>query len=277
MEWKIGEIRQIDGEWYQCVESHFSCEGCDFKNTSKCSHEGVECSYPIRQDHTSVIFKKLEKVGEPCEFQKRAIQTYKLYTEPFISVDMDFINTYLNGSDTIDIIITQDIEDMGENKTQLPKEDNSLTKVVYAYVNGKISDNELIKSIKEMSDEYPFEKNNLKPFSLEEAKQGKPVCTRDGRKVRIISFDREFLYDGQNYCIVALINDGPHNEIVYSYTKDGLYNPGKIHERDLMMLSEKKSGWIVICKDAMLYNSEEAAKNVCANDNYIPVKVEFEI
>ena len=30
---------------------------------------------------------------------------------------------------------------------------------------------------------------NLKPFNLEAAKQGKPVCTRDGRKARIICFD----------------------------------------------------------------------------------------
>ena len=29
----------------------------------------------------------------------------------------------------------------------------------------------------------------MKPFDLEEAKAGKPVCTRDGRKVEIISFE----------------------------------------------------------------------------------------
>lgn len=29
----------------------------------------------------------------------------------------------------------------------------------------------------------------LKPFDLEAAKQGKPVCTRDGRKARIVCFD----------------------------------------------------------------------------------------
>lgn len=61
-----------------------------------------------------------------------------------------------------------------EIKTTFPKEDNALTRTVYAYVNGKISDKELIRSIKEMSDEYPYNKNNLKPFSLELAKQGKP-------------------------------------------------------------------------------------------------------
>lgn len=28
----------------------------------------------------------------------------------------------------------------------------------------------------------------MKPFNLEEAKAGKPVCTRDGKRVEIISF-----------------------------------------------------------------------------------------
>ena len=65
----------------------------------------------------------------------------------------------------------QNKEDMEE--ASLPKEDNPLTRVVYAYVNGKIS-------------EHPYNKNNLKPFSLELAKQGKPFCTRDGRKARIM-------------------------------------------------------------------------------------------
>jgi hypothetical protein len=29
----------------------------------------------------------------------------------------------------------------------------------------------------------------MKPFNLEEAKAGKPVCTRDGKRVEIISFE----------------------------------------------------------------------------------------
>lgn len=45
-------------------------------------------------------------------------------------------------------------------------------------------------------------KLNLKPFDLEAAKAGKPVCTRDGRKARIICFDAKC-----NKPIVALIYD----------------------------------------------------------------------
>lgn len=45
------------------------------------------------------------------------------------------------------------------------------------------------------------ENNKFKPFDLEQAKAGKPVCTRDGRKARIICFD---LKNG-NHPIVAAI------------------------------------------------------------------------
>ena len=88
----------------------------------------------------------------------------------------------------------------------------------------------------------------MKLFNLEEAKAGKPVCTRDGRKARIICFDRKFFYEGQDYCIVALINESCYNEAIYSYTNDGLYTSGKINNSDLMMCPEKKEGWVNIVK-----------------------------
>ena len=46
------------------------------------------------------------------------------------------------------------------------------------------------------------ENNKFKPFDLEQAKAGKPVCTRDGRKARIICFDTKTLGD---YPIIALV------------------------------------------------------------------------
>lgn len=41
----------------------------------------------------------------------------------------------------------------------------------------------------------------MKPFNLEEAKAGKPVCTRDGRRVEIISFENP----SDNYPILAKV------------------------------------------------------------------------
>lgn len=45
-------------------------------------------------------------------------------------------------------------------------------------------------------------KLNLKPFDLEAAKAGKPVCTRDGRKARIICYDRQ---SDHGFPLVALV------------------------------------------------------------------------
>lgn len=123
-----------------------------------------------------------------------------------------------------------------------------------------------------------------KPFDLEAAKKGKPVCTRDGRKARIVCFDREYLYEEQNYSIVALIKS-PYGEAIYSYTKDGLYNSNTTHDNDLMMLCEKKEGWVNLWRhesgtvhpDGNVYSSKEEAVKIGSRDyNYIAtVKIEW--
>ena len=55
----------------------------------------------------------------------------------------------------------------------------------------------------------------MEEFNIEKAKNGFPVCTRDGRKVRILCFDRKtcepqdndpiFSFD-DGHCIVALVS-----------------------------------------------------------------------
>ena len=84
------------------------------------------------------------------------------------------------------------------------------------------------------------ENNKYKPFNLEEAKAGKPVCTRDGRKARIICFDAK----GDPCPIIALVEENGI-ESAYHYDKNGqnAYNKSKL---DLMMLPEKKSGQVNI-------------------------------
>lgn len=48
---------------------------------------------------------------------------------------------------------------------------------------------EIFVEIKQNKEDMKEKKLNLRPFDLEAAKAGKPVYTRDGRKVRIICFD----------------------------------------------------------------------------------------
>lgn len=119
----------------------------------------------------------------------------------------------------------------------------------------------------------------MKPFNLELAKQGKPVCTGDGRKARIICFNRNSLY---NFPIVALIEYGHYEEKPVTYTNNGKSSGC---EPDLMMANEKHECWINIFKGAdgiyfthRTYNTkkeaEEAGRNI---KSYITTtKVEWE-
>ena len=285
MEHKIGEIFEHNGEWYQCVECD-SCNEC-LLYTTECG-SGTKsdladkvfglCSKVRRSDNKHVIFKKLEKFGKPYDDCGTILQRFRIHTN-VTNADTKGLELHIYSNNTIGIEIKQKQEDMEENKTTFPKEDNALTRTVYAYVNGKISDKELIKSIKEMSDEYLYNKNSLKPFSLEAAKTGKPVCTRDGRKARIICFDRRLFYKNVSYPILALVERSDGEDDVCGYNEKGkvLIEDGAEYKDDLMMLPEKRSGWAKVRKDINLYDTkEEADRKMIGNDEYVTAKVCWE-
>lgn len=134
-------------------------------------------------------------------------------------------------------------------------------------------------------DECLFGKQELKlkPFDLQKAKAGKPVCTRDGREARIICFDRNSIQP-----IVALIKNFNEEESVNVFFKDGhsLSKNNEV-EADLMMLSEKRSGWVNIDWDCNakratieseeIYNTkEDALRNVSSQTHKDTVKIEWE-
>ena len=125
--------------------------------------------------------------------------------------------------------------------------------------------------------------SNLKPFDLEAAKAGKLVCTRDGRKARIISFDRH----GEDCPIIALVVDSKNAECeeVIDYTLDGICNENIINHNkyDLMMFTRKKEGWLNIFKDfedtvCCVYPTEkEALEDGEIEKDYITtIKIEWE-
>ena len=140
----------------------------------------------------------------------------------------------------------------------------------------------------EIKNQENMEENklSLKPFDLEAAKKGKPVCTRDGRKARIICFDRK----GYNrFPIVALIMNDDKESDIYTYRPNGkLDNNGNESDKDLMMLPEKHEGWINIYKtyddkfaamtgSLYLYKTEKEAKMEADPDKVLStVKIEWE-
>ena len=60
----------------------------------------------------------------------------------------------------------------------------------------------------------------MKPFDLDEAREGKEICTRSGRIARIVCFDAS----NEPYPIIALINDDEGREFVEAFTLEGKYS-----------------------------------------------------
>ena len=228
MERKIGEIFELDGEWYQCIEND-SCGECSFFTTECGSGTKSDladkvaglCSKVRRIDSKHAIFKKLEKVGEPYMLVDKKFQKYKVFKTPYIYHKVDcswqsFADPYY-----ISLEIKQTKEDMEE------KDIKPYDKI---FSEGTVSNTENLVT------------SSLKPFDLEAAKSGKPVCTRDGRKARIICFDAK---DTQP--IIGLYEkniDGIVREYLCSYHTDGRMYDDQDTGYDLMMLPEKKEGWI---------------------------------
>ena len=292
MEHKIGEIFEYNGEWYQCVKSA-RCGGCDFMKDICIDGPSIKCTTVERSDKTSVIFKKLEKVGEPIIGKVHIqLQRYKIYTEPIIDPAENI--GYVNEENTIAIEIKQTKEDMKENNGG----NTPLNKLTDRYVNGSINYDEFEKEVKALYsckkedmkekkiqhydcffDEKPS-KSNLKPFDLNAAKAGKPVYTRDGRKVRIICFDRK-----DNTPIVALIECVNHAEILQCVHNDGKCFHYDTSNNDLMMLTEKKEGWVNVYKRNVEYiwenecnvvtgmsvyeSEDEAKRHIDRNEIYV--------
>lgn len=249
MERKVGEIFEYNGEWYQCIHTKsFGCENCNLtvQNNIHCIDAFKirgECLSSNRKDGKSVIFKKLEKVGEPFVYEGKVLQRLRSI-DGYSCVHCLFKEQACN-FDSCD-------KDSFLVETELKLENMEEKKL------------------------------NLKPFDFEAAKSGKPVCTRDGRKARIICFDT---INKGNYPIIALLEDKGCEAIFY-YNKDGKCNVGT--ERDLMMLPEKKEGWVNVYKSynvgkktpciASIYPTKEEAKksSVVGFDYVDTVKIEWE-
>lgn len=246
MERKVGEIFEYNGEWYQCVEGT-GCYKCAFYDKNICIANNPHCT--CRSDKKNVIFKKLEKVGEPEIINGKKVQSI---VTGYVGCAFCIFKkggaclsggTCKNRGTRIYVEIKQNKEDMEEKKL------------------------------------------NLKEFDLEAAKAGKPVCTRDGRKVRIISFDRKFLFKGVSYPIIALVEDTAKEETIYGYNEKGkvLIEDDATYKDDLMMLPQKKEGWINLCKNnhgdtsvvGVFPNREEAVSN-CPPSYLGTIKIEWE-
>lgn len=117
----------------------------------------------------------------------------------------------------------------------------------------------------------------MKPFDLEKAKKGAEVCTRDGHKARIVCYDTK-----GEYPIAALVEENGQ-ERSYLYTQEGGFHAkGYTHTKDLMLVTKKHEGWVVVLDGAYIgchiYDTKEEAIELCKEtEGYITVaKIEWE-
>ena len=284
MERKIGEIFEYQGEWYQCEDWAVNpCSKCDFDGEGICCDE-LPCTSSQRKDKKYVFFKKLEKVGEPYNKSGIMVQKYKADI-PIEMPDEPYMYFRLIDN-TVEIEIKQtkeDMEDLDKIKVRdytkveelnvMEEKKVKLDKLVTDYTSNKITYNEFEKAVKELYADKEEGKPSLKSFSLEAAKQGKPVCTRDGRKARIICFDLK----NEEYPIVAAIGNDS-SETLLCYTINGEIVRGNYKsDKDLMMLPEKKEGWVNVYKERIYSTKEEAIEATYDGATYIDtVKVCWE-
>lgn len=87
----------------------------------------------------------------------------------------------------------------------------------------------------------------MKPFNLEDAKAGKPVCTRDGRTTRIVDFN----YNGRGACpLLAIVTTlGGGVESVHSFTATGVFNGASTSDLDLFMAPITTTVWVNLYRD----------------------------
>lgn len=231
MERKIGEIFNYQDNWYQCIENTgYGCIICHFNTHNNICCNNIlniigNCLPPYRKDYKSVVFRKLEKVGNPIMVENKSYQ--KIKVPDSLCNNCAFYDNFSRNC-----------------------------KLSY-YINHQPAysclKDEIFVEVEQNKENMEEKKLNLKEFNLEEAKAGKPVCTRDGRKARIICFD----LNNKNFPIVAIINcDSEEN--AYQYDIEGICDEHD-NNLNLMMSFEKKEGWVIIHKEA-IYDKETAEK-----------------
>lgn len=123
----------------------------------------------------------------------------------------------------------------------------------------------------------------MKEFNLEKAKVGHPVCTRDGREVRILCFNRQ-----GDSPIVALVKNNEVEDVVL-FNNKGRRNDVFDCGYDLLIKPVRQGRWINIYRDldeflftgGSLYSSQkeaemEANEGVKADSYYKTVRVEWD-
>ena len=106
----------------------------------------------------------------------------------------------------------------------------------------------------------------MRKFDINLAKAGYPVCTRDGRKARVLCYDFK---QNEEYPILVAVENKDGKECALLYSNDGISEMYKSSNNELVMFPEKKEGWVNIYKSdngtyytgAIFYEKNDALVN----------------
>ena len=297
MERKIGEIFERNGEWYQCIVGN-NCGNCSFNEMKYYSvadnGDSIgECCADRRKDNKDVIFKKLEKVGEPFTIVGKLYQHYKVFDIDNVYGDV-FWCVHNYKAKILTIEIKQNKEDMEEKELTYEELLHYYHSTVGLWAIDRNPQEVHFDWICKNAFQLGMDKNRsnsenigkkLKPFDLDEAKAGKPVCTRDGRKARIICFDGK-----GDQPIIALVEAKGNKDALIEKVERYFINGHSVFEvretnNDLMMLPEKKEGWVNVYYDndasshrgcRFIYDTKERAVKEAGSSYITTVKINWE-
>lgn len=106
----------------------------------------------------------------------------------------------------------------------------------------------------------------MKPFDINLAKAGKPVCTRDGRKAKVLCYDFK---QNEEYPILVAVENKDGKEYALLYSNDGISERYKSSNNELVMFLEKKEGWVNVYKKGknryvrgIFHDKDEAIRDI---------------
>lgn len=118
----------------------------------------------------------------------------------------------------------------------------------------------------------------MRPFDLDAARKGAKLVTAEGEPARIINFDAK-----GKFHIIALVDIGSI-ELPYAYNDKGEYICREASEKDLMLDTQRRVGWVNINQsveggryfDRPVFATEAGARASAMSSTVATVKVEWE-
>lgn len=288
--WSVGEIRQIgDGKYVQCIEGR-GCNNCYFFKSDNCP----SCYYEYISGNKRVIFKELENIGDPIEYNGQWFQMVGLADRAQGCRQCVFRGHCFEEEIhcQIDAVFVKVKDYEPKNKKTMEEKENEkkvdfmsnmetqVQLLCSEYNDNKITLKNLVSKFKKLFSEE--DKVDCIPFDIEKARNGSDVCTRDGRNARILCFDAK----GDRPIVALIDQNGLSDDYPYKYRINGSFYGDALSDIDLMIVPSVKTGYVNLYKnhsnnDDCIYNTsnvyrsiDDARNHIVDQDNYIDT-VEF--